>query len=382
MNDAITPAPPVPLNPLLNENKLKLGLFSINGTGAAYTNHPDRFDPSWPNIRNLAQLADRLGLEVLLSFARWKPFGGDGNASGLTLDPVSWAGAVAAVTDHIAIVSTMHVPVNHPLFVAKAGATIDRISNGRWGLNVVCGWYQAEIEMFGAALKAHEDRYGVADEWIEVVERLWTEKASFDYQGKYFDLKGLYSDPHPLQRRPVIMNAGGSPRGQDYAAQHADCAFIVAFDSRPEAIRKQVEAYRTTAREKYGRELQIWTYAHVVQRDTVAEAQAYVDAYSGDEYGNHAAADSFIENNIATAKTAPPEVILPLKKAMMAGAGGIPLLGTPDGIAGRLAEVSDAGVDGVLVNWLDYQSGLTEFGQTVMPLLEQRGLRKPFHALA
>ncbi|WCP16283.1 FMNH(2)-dependent dimethylsulfone monooxygenase (plasmid) [Sphingobium sp. AntQ-1] len=379
MSDATEPARARHTNPLLNQNRLKLGLFSINGTGAAYTNHPDRFDPTWANTRALVQLADGLGLEVLLSFARWKPFGGDGNASGLTLDPVSWAGAVAAVTEHIAIVSTMHVSVNHPLFVAKAGATIDRISNGRWGLNIVCGWYQAEIEMFGAALKAHEDRYGVADEWIEILERLWTEDKSFDYHGQHFDLKGLYSDPHPVQRRPVIMNAGGSPRGQDYAAQHADCAFVIALDSRPEAIRKQVDAYRKTAREKYGRELQIWTYAHVVQRDTVAQAQAYVDEYSGDQWGNHAAADAFIENNIATAKTAPPEVMASMKKAMMAGAGGIPLLGTPDDIAARMHDVSDAGVDGVLVNWLDYQSGLTDFGGTVLPLLERRGLRAPFN---
>lgn len=365
-------------NPLLNDNKLKLGLFSINGTGAAYTNHPDRFDPTWPNTKRLAQLADGLGLEVLLSFARWKPFGGDGNASGLTLDPVSWAGAVAAVTEHIAVVSTMHVSVNHPQFVAKAGATIDRISNGRWGLNIVCGWYQAEIEMFGAALKAHEDRYGVADEWLEILERMWTEDRSFDFKGKYFDLKGLYSDPHPIQRRPVIMNAGGSPRGQEYAAEHADCAFIVTLDPSPEAIRKQVNAYRTLAREKHGRDIQIWTYGHVVQRDTVATAQAYVDEYSGDEFGNHAAAEAFIENNIATAKTAPPEVLAKMKKAMMAGAGGIPLLGTAENISDRLAEVSAAGVDGVLVNWLDYQSGLTEFGHSVMPLLEAKGLRKQF----
>ena len=365
-------------NPLLNDNKLKLGLFSINGVGASLTNHPDRFEPTWPNVKALAQLADELGLEVLLSFARWKPFGGDGNASGLTLDPIAWAGAVAAVTRHIAVVSTVHVSVMHPLVVAKAGATVDRISNGRWGLNIVCGWYKSEIEMFGAALKAHEDRYGVADEWIEILERLWSEDRSFDYLGKYFDLKGLYSDPHPLQTRPVIVNAGGSPRGQEFAARHADCAFILPFDPSPEALRKQVDAYRVLAREKYNRDIQIWLYSYVVQRDTAHEAQAYVDEYTSPEYGNEAAADAFIENNVATAKTAPPEVIRRMKKDFMAGAGGIPLLGSAADIAAKLKAISDAGVDGVLVNWLDYQSGLTEFGKTVMPLLEQAGLRKPF----
>jgi FMNH2-dependent dimethyl sulfone monooxygenase len=368
---------PVVTNPLLNDNKLKLGLFSINGTGIALTNHRDRFNPTWDNVKALSQLADQLGLEVLLSFARWKPFGGDGNASGLTLDPVAWAGAVAAVTERIAVVSTMHVSVMHPLIVAKAGAAVDRISNGRWGLNVVCGWYQAEIEMFGATLKTHEDRYGVADEWLEIVERLWSEHKSFDYRGQYFDLKGLYSDPHPVQARPVIINAGGSPRGQEFAARHADCAFIPPFDPRPEALRRQVDGYRVLAREKYNRDIQIWVYSYVVQRDTVAEAQAYVDEYTNAEHGNLAAADSFIENNMATAKTAPPEILSKMKKGIMAGAGGIPLLGNADDIATKLKAISDAGVDGILVNWLDYQSGLAEFGKTVIPLLEQAGLRKP-----
>lgn len=375
MTNSAAPGQSITTNPLLNDNKLKLGLFSINGTGIAGTKHPDRFDPSWSNVKALSQLADRLGLEVLLSFARWKPFGGDGSASGLTLDPVSWAGAVAAVTERIAVISTVHVSVMHPVIVAKAGATVDRISNGRWGLNIVCGWYQSEIEMFGAALKSHEDRYGVADEWIEILERLWTSNESFDYKGQYYDLKGLYSDPHPVQRRPMIMNAGGSPRGQEYAARHADCAFIVPFDPSPEGLRKQVDAYRTLAREKHGRDIQIWSYAYVAQRDTVAQAQAYVDEYTNERYGDHAAAEAFIANNLATAKSMPPEVLSKMKKGIMAGAGGIPLLGNAEEIASRLQAVSEAGVDGVLVNWLDYQSGLTEFGETVLPLLEGKGLR-------
>lgn len=367
---------PAVVNPLLNDNKLKLGLFSINGAGSALTNHPDRFEPTWENMKAVGQLADGLGLEMLLSFARWKPFGGDGNASGINFDPISWAGAMAAITRQIAVVSTLHVSVMHPAIVAKAGATVDQISNGRWALNIVCGWYQAEIEMFGAALKGHEDRYAVADEWIEIIERLWTERKSFDYKGEYFDLKGLYSDPHPVQRRPVIINAGGSPRGQEFAAQHADCAFILPFDHSPEALRKQVDLYRVLAREKYGREIQVWMYSYVVQRDTVDEAQAYVEEYTNSEHGNHAAADAFIENNIATAKTAPPEVLMKMQKHLMAGAGGIPLLGSAEDIADKLQTWSDVGIDGVLVNWLDYHQGLSEFGRTVMPLLEQRGLRK------
>jgi alkanesulfonate monooxygenase SsuD/methylene tetrahydromethanopterin reductase-like flavin-dependent oxidoreductase (luciferase family) len=232
--------------------------------------------------------------------------------------------------------------------------------------------------MFGAALKTHEDRYGVADEWIDILERLWRESKSFDYQGKYFDLKGLYSDPHPVQARPVIINAGGSPRGQEYAAQHADAAFIPSFDPTPEGLKKQADAYRGLAREKYGRDLQIWAHSYVVERDSLAEAQGYVDEYTNETWGNREAADDFIENNLKTAKTTPPEILKKRQKALMSGAGGIPLLGTAEDIADKLHAISDAGVDGILVNWLDYQTGLTKFSKTVLPMLEQRGLRKPF----
>lgn len=366
-----------PTNPLLNENKLKLGLFSINGRGIGMTNHPDKFVPTWANTKALVQLADRVGLELLLTFARWKPFGGDNNLSGLVLDPISWAGAVAAVTEHIAIVSTMHASVIHPLIAAKAGATVDRISNGRWGLNVVCGWYQAEIEMFGAALKTHEDRYGVADEWIDILERLWAAEESFDYDGKYYQLKGLISNPHPVQKRPVIINAGASARGQEYAARHADCAFIMPTVPTPEGIKKQADAYRVLAKEKHGRDIQVWTYAYVVQRDTVAEAQAYVDEYTSEPHGNREFANSFIENAAKT-NNYPPEVLANMQKHLMAGSGGIPLLGNAEDIAKGLQDISDLGVDGILVNWLDYQGGLTEFAASVIPLLEQAGLRAPF----
>src|SRR5690606_29748692 len=108
----------------------------------------------------------------------------------------------------------------HPVFAAKAAASVDIISNGRAGLNLVCGWYPAEIELFGAKLPEHTDRYALAEEWVEIFKRLWTESASFDYEGEYFQIKGAITQPRPVQDNPFLLNAGGSPRGQEFAGKN------------------------------------------------------------------------------------------------------------------------------------------------------------------
>ena len=371
-----TTSTPPKANPLRNSNKLKLGIFSTNGSGAAFTNHPDRFTPTWENNVRIAQLADSLGLEAFVPFARWKSFAGDGHYSGSTMETFTWAAGIAAVTQQICVMSTVHVSVFHPLVAAKSSATIDLISNGRLGLNLVCGWYRPEIEMFGNGMNTHEDRYGLADEWVEIVDRLWTEKLSFDYSGRFYELKGAISDPKPVQTRPVLMNAGGSQRGREFAAKHCDVAFVLAFDTRPEAVKKQVDQYRQLAREKYGKDIQIWMSSYVVQRNSLEEAQAYVENYVIDQ-GDEAGVEGFISNNIANAKTVPDGVMEKMRYAIKAGVGGYPLLGTAADIANTLSTLSEAGVDGILLTWLDYEGGLRTFGETVLPLLEEHGLRAP-----
>lgn len=361
-------------NPLRNANRLKLGVFAFNGAGGAFTHHPDRFTPNWDNNIRIAQLADGLGLEALIPYAKWKGFVGDGHYSGRTYETFAWASALAALTSNIAVLSTVHVPIYHPLIVAKLGATIEQISRGRFGLNIVCGWFPPEMQMFGNGINVVPDRYGAADEWVSVLKRLWQEDRSFDFEGQYYTLKQAFSDPKPIGPPPVLMNAGGSDRGKNFAAQHCDVAFVLPFDPRPEAIRAQVDSYRRLARETYGRDIQIWTFSYCVQRDNLAEAKAYVDDYA-DRQGDVAAADNFIRENIAHADTVPPEVMAKMRRSLMAGIGSYPLLGKEDDIAGKLEELSQSGVDGVLLTWLDFEGGLGKFGASVLPRLEAAGLR-------
>lgn len=354
-------------------NRLKLGVFGLNG-GAAFTNHPDRFAPTWENNVRIAQHADRIGIEKIVSASRWKPFARDGHYSGDLFETFSWAAGLAALTERIEVLSTVHIAIVNPVIAAKAAATIDLISKGRFGMNLVCGWYRAEMEMFGSPMVGHLDRYALAEEWTEIFDRLWSEPHSFDYDGDYYRLKGAIVQPRSPYERPTLLNAGGSERGRDFAAKNCDVAFIVPQDPRPEAIKQQVDEYRQLARDRYGREIEVWMSSYVVQRDSVEEAQAYVDDYvlvQGDPEG----VESFMSSNVGNAETWPKEIFQHVSYGIAAGYGGYPLLGTAEDIASRMTALSDAGVDGFLMTWLDYEGGLSAFDDGVLPLLQDAGLR-------
>jgi dimethylsulfone monooxygenase len=377
----MTSQPAPKSNPIRDsKNRIKLGVFATNGNGAAFTFHPDRFKSTWGANVRLAQKADQLGFEGFVSAAHWKSFGGDGHYSGDLMETFTWAGAVAAVTERIGIISTVHVTVNHPVFVAKAEATVDLVSNGRAGMNLVLGWYPPDMQLFGYEVKEHSDRFELADEWIHIFDRLWSGRESFDYTGKNYNLKAAYSQPHGVQARPVLLNAGRSPRGREFAAKNCDIAFVSAYNPDPKAMKKQVEEYRTEARTKFGREIQIWMSAYVVLRDTMDEAKAYAHDYIVVQ-GDDAAVQNIINNGAIDTKTMPPEAVEKLAYGLKAGFAGYPLVGDADHIAGLFAQLSEAGVDGFLLTWLDYEGGLNRFGREVLPRLEKRGLRLPASGL-
>ncbi|HVG51824.1 MAG TPA: LLM class flavin-dependent oxidoreductase [Xanthobacteraceae bacterium] len=364
-------------NPLFNDNRLKLGIFAANGSGGAMTTVPEQFQLTWPNTLDVAQEADRAGLEALVPYARWRSFVGPEHRSGRVFESLTWAAGLAAQTNYSAVMSTCHVPINHPLFVAKAAATIDAISNGRFALNIVCGWFETEIEMFNLSRLDHDERYRFADEWITTLKRLWSEDDYFDVTGTHVRIGGAISQPKPLQRPfPALMNAGGSEAGRQFVAKHCDIAFVVPRGDDPDALKRQVEDYRNLARAQSGREIQVWSSAFVALADTYADAVKYVDYYAV-QNGDEAHVDAFIAESITRSRVIDQAALEKLRYAIKAGTGGIPLLGTPQAVAEKLGTVSRCGVDGILLVWMDYQNGVRQFSREVLPLLEQAGLRQP-----
>lgn len=362
-------------NPLFNDNRLKLGVFGINGTGTVMTEHPDRFMPTWENSLAVAKIVDDAGLEAIVPYSRWKPFGDAGHVTGITLDTFAWCAAISALTRYSSIFTTVHAHAVHPLVAAKQGATIDQISGGRFTMNLVVGFYTPEIETFGVVAGDHEDRYALGEEWISTVKRLWTETDEVDVDGKHVKVIGGVSTPKPVQLPyPPIMNAGSSDRGRRLAAEHADVAFVIVQNPDPAAIKEQVSSYKAYAKETYGRDIQVWGYGFVVQGDTREAAEAKAREYTV-EYPDDTSIDVFVKYQIKNAQNMPPEVLAQLRPAVAAG-GGVPLYGTAEDVADKLEMMSDCGMDGVLLTFVDYLDGTERFVETVMPILEARGLRR------
>ena len=363
-------------NPLYNDRKLKLGTFGSNlDRGCAISTIDGVLKIDWPNTLTLARLADEMEFEALVPVGRWKGFGGVTNFNGPGFETFSWAAGIGACTKNPAVFATSHVLTVHPLMAAKQAATIDHITGGRFALNVVTGWHRPEMEMFGAPLMEHDDRYGLAVEWLEIIKRLWTEDEEFDFEGKHFKIAKGYLMPKPLQKPfPAVMNAGSSDTGREYAAKYCDVAFVNTnrgdFDSR----KAMIDDYRRLAREEYGRELQIWSHAYIVQGETEKEAKDYFDEYVHQK-GDWEAATNLVETMGLNSRGRTPDQLRAMKMHFIGGWGGCPLIGTKEQIVDGLATMSRLGLDGVVVSWPRYIEDMRTFQRETLPLIKQAGLR-------
>src|SRR5580765_4714325 len=125
---------------MFGPNLFKLGIFSANADGGlTLTRVPERWPAHWDKVVEVAQMADRAGIEFFLPIARWKGFGGETNSREWSFETLTHAAALAGVTKNIGVFATVHVTMVHPVFAAKALTTLDHVSHGRAGLNVVCG---------------------------------------------------------------------------------------------------------------------------------------------------------------------------------------------------------------------------------------------------
>jgi alkanesulfonate monooxygenase SsuD/methylene tetrahydromethanopterin reductase-like flavin-dependent oxidoreductase (luciferase family) len=362
--------------PLFDESqKLKLGLFSFNVSGGMMaTTTPTSYEVSWQHTKQIALQAERMGFEALVPVGRWRGFEGRTNFAGESFETYTWAAGLAEATERIMVFATSHVPTVHPVLAAKQAVTIDHISSGRFGLNVVMGWFTHEMEMFSGKQKEHDERYQYGLEWVEIVKRLWTEDEPFDFDGRYFQLRGARALPKPIQTpHPVLVNAGSSPAGIDFSARAVDISFVgMGTYEMGEAA---ASAVRKRAREQYGRPMSTMTYATIVCRDTEREArrdyQEMVDNIDWEAIDYLTRVFGLEGQSYGDA-----ESVRKLRTQFALGWGGMTFVGTPGQVADQLARVSQIGIDGVMLGFLDYVVELEHFDRTVMPLLRQRGLRR------
>lgn len=363
-------------NPLLaSPNRLKLGVFGVNVSGGcSMTDMPESLKVEWAESVAIAKAAEQAGIEAMIPVARWRGMGGKVNFNHRNFETFSWAAGLAAVTERIAVFATFHVPTVHPVRAAKEVATIDHISNGRFCLNMVAGWNETEIGMFGAPQKEHDERYDYAEDWVEVCKALWTRDGDFEYRGPYFTVPNAYSEPKPVQDPyPVLMSAGNSPRGQHFAAKHCDLNFVVAPDI---ATAGQLAAdVKRLAREEYGRDIMVFGQGYIVCRDTEEEARAYRDLYV-QEKGDWQGVRNLLDTLIPNSQSALGDGWEAMAANLIAGYGAIPLVGTPEQVVDGMRQFADAGLDGISISWVDYLGGLAQFDRVLRPMLVEAGLRE------
>lgn len=358
-----------------NANKLKIGLFGANcSSGRAVTLVPERWSGSWPDNLKLARLADEAGIDFLLPIGRWKGYGGDTDYQGATLETITWATGLLALTKRVTVFGTVHAPLFNPVIAAKEMVTADHIGEGRFGLNIVVGWNEGEFAMFGVQQRDHESRYEYAQEWIDVIKRIWSDKEDFDYHGQYLDMRGIRGKPKPYGgTRPVIMNAGASPVGQAFAIRNCDAFFLQASRTSLDETAQRVAAAKGQAKEQ-GRELGVYTVGVITCKPTKKEAEDYYQ-YSIVEHADWSAVDAILALKNITAQNTPPEKFQQLRTGYAQGMGGLPIVGDPDHVARQLIDLSKAGLTGIAVSLVNYVDELPFFCDEVLPRLQGAGLR-------
>lgn len=369
-------------NPMFGPNAFKLGLFAYahdgaNGMSAA----PERWRARWDEVETVARMADVGGLDFLLPLARWKGFGGKAQNQLWNFEVVTQAAALAAITQRIALFSTLHTPVYHPVLAAKALTTIDHISHGRAGLNIVCGWNKRDFDMFGLKVASHDDRYQQGQEWFDLVKRILAgPDTEFDYDTPYFpDLKRVIGQPASIQQpHPATFAAAYSEQGREFAVRNADFLLLGAVD-KDGSTREVDDVAERSQRAGRAKPPGVLAMLALYVRETRKEADDFFRYYASENADEAAIANYHGLRSQAAAMAA--QQLAPGKIAQSAS-GGLPIVGTPEDIVDMLLRIHKQGYEGATLTLPHFIHDLPIIIDRVLPLMEQAGLRAAVKPLA
>jgi FMN-dependent oxidoreductase (nitrilotriacetate monooxygenase family) len=337
-------------------------------------------------------------------------------------DPVVLIPAMAYATEHLGFAFTSSVLQNHPFAFARTISTLDHLTNGRIAWNIVTSYLESTGRNFGRiGLPEHDERYAIADEYLEICYKLWEGSWEDDavvkdikrgiyadpakiwnvkHAGKYFAVDGCHlAEPSP-QRTPVLYQAGASSRGRQFAANHAECVFVLGPNRH--VVGKYIQDTRERA-ERLGRnseDLLFFAYIKVITGGTEAEAQrkydeffeqinydgglALLSGWTGIDFGQFEPDQplEYIETNairtlvhgFTEADPTRKWTLRDLAKYVGIGGAGPVLVGTPEQIADTFEEWVEAGVDGFNLAYAITPGTFADFVDGVVPVLQKRGL--------
>ena len=348
------------------------------------------------------------------------------NATQIPLnDPLLVVPAMALVTQHLGFGVTCSLTYEHPYPFARRMSTLDHLTKGRAGWNIVSSYLDSAARNFGMKQQTkHDDRYAVAEEYMEVCYKLWetswednavlrdTQSGVFTepekvhpigHDGEYFQVPGYHlCEPSP-QRTPVLYQAGASRRGKDFAARHAECVFVAAPSKT--ILKNYVRDIRRRAA-GFGRDpsqLLFFNLFTVIVAPTEAEAKrkhadyrqyvsydgalALVSGWTGIDFGQYRRDQrlEYIENDAVQSATEsltisdPSRIWTVEEVANWVGIGGLgPLVvGSTEQVADALEEwVEETDVDGFNLAYALTHDSFTDFVDLVVPELQRRGRYK------
>jgi long-chain alkane monooxygenase len=339
-------------------------------------------------------------------------------------DPTLVIPAMAAVTQHLGFGVTANLIYEQPFLFARRMSTLDHLTGGRIGWNIVTGYLDSAARAIGIdGQVAHDDRYDLADEYMELVYKLW--EGSWDDDAVISDRAGgIYANPARVraihhrgpqykvdamhlcapspQRTPVLYQAGSSTRGRRFAATHAECVFING--QRMEGVKEIVGDIRAQA-VQLGRaadDVKVFLGATLIVGRTDSEAQAKFEEYrryvSSEAALAHAAASlgidfarydldepietgksqAIVSNVEAMTRSAGPQwTRRKLLEQMVLGSRQAPWVGSAARLAEMLIEWSEkAGVDGFNLSRTVVPECFDDVIDLLVPELQERGAYK------
>ncbi|MEM7325777.1 MAG: LLM class flavin-dependent oxidoreductase [Actinomycetota bacterium] len=280
--------------------------------------------------------AEELGIDQLLVAQRW--WGTGAEIEGSTYDCMAMTAWYAATTERIGLITAVHPGFFLPGPTAKWAATIDRLTDGRWSINVTSGWHLDEFAMFGVDQPGHDRRYDRSREFIDVMRAAWS-GGPVDHDGEFYRVEGLRVDPPPVSAGLTVFQGGQSDAARTMAATHSDWMFLNG--GPPGKLAEIIQDVRGRAAAA-GRTVRFAVYAIPLCRRTDAEADDEINRMVAAVDPDVAAAR---RNRVGGAEGmwAPGDDALSMLDSNEGYATR--LIGSPDTIAERITELRSIGVD-------------------------------------
>ncbi len=316
---------------------------------------------TWEYASHLAQRAEEIGFDLtLVAELNLNDIKGEDAPS---LDAWTTAAALAAVTKKQEIMVAVRPTFHNPALLAKQAANIDQISGGRLSLNVVSSWWADEAKKYGVGFEQHDDRYARTEEWLEVVDGVWSGDR-YSHAGRYYTIDDNVLQPKPVasRPRPLIYAGGESEAARELIARTCD-GYVMHGDS-PEKIGARI-ADMNGRRERLSLpKLQYGIAAYSIVRDTEMEALEEKERIT--DVRSSAAGNKNYEQWLAGTQL---EQRVSLEDYSVSNRGlRSGLVGTPSQVREHIAEFEAIGVDFLLLQCSPQLEEMERFSSQVIQL--------------